>query len=194
MFHQTSLLVLVLFFALTAISQDSISSSQTVSIHYLDRVSSKASQSEEKPDKQSEKALQRFQKQEAKIKRKLAKTDSLKAIAIFGNAADQYKSPENRVKNSPLSNIYNPSPDTLISSLNFLQQNPQLLSQVKESSQKLKEAPGKVNGLQQMFQKAEDIKREYSVWQRSGLVGISKVLSLKTILFNKTKLQPLWDF
>ncbi|MBL7709152.1 MAG: hypothetical protein JNJ86_08760 [Chitinophagaceae bacterium] len=34
----------------------------------------------------------------------------------------------------------------------------------------------------------------YSAWQRSGLVGLSKVVSLKTKFFKKTKLQLLWDF
>lgn len=31
-------------------------------------------------------------------------------------------------------------------------------------------------------------------WQQSGLVGISKIVSLKSKLFKKTKLQLLWDF
>ncbi len=31
-------------------------------------------------------------------------------------------------------------------------------------------------------------------WQQSGLVGISKILSLKSKLFKKTKMQLLWDF
>ncbi len=33
-----------------------------------------------------------------------------------------------------------------------------------------------------------------SAWQRSGLLGISKVLSVKSQLFQKTKIQLLWDF
>ncbi len=31
-------------------------------------------------------------------------------------------------------------------------------------------------------------------WQQSGLVGISKIISLKSKMFKKTKLQLLWDF
>jgi hypothetical protein len=30
-------------------------------------------------------------------------------------------------------------------------------------------------------------------WQQSGLLGISKIVSLKTKFFKKTKLQVLWD-
>lgn len=35
---------------------------------------------------------------------------------------------------------------------------------------------------------------EISSWQQSGLVGISKVVSIKSKFFKKTKLQLLWDF
>jgi hypothetical protein len=31
-------------------------------------------------------------------------------------------------------------------------------------------------------------------WQQSGLVGISKIVSMRTKLFKKTKIQALWDF
>jgi len=33
-----------------------------------------------------------------------------------------------------------------------------------------------------------------SAWQKSGLIGLSKVVSLKSKLFKNTKLQLLWDF
>jgi hypothetical protein len=36
--------------------------------------------------------------------------------------------------------------------------------------------------------------KNYSGWQQSGLVGLSKVVSLKTKFFKNTKLQLLWDF
>lgn len=36
--------------------------------------------------------------------------------------------------------------------------------------------------------------REKNSWQASGLVGFSKVISLKTKFFKRTKLQLLWDF
>ena len=31
-------------------------------------------------------------------------------------------------------------------------------------------------------------------WQPSGLVGVSKIVSMNTKLFKKTKIQVLWDF
>lgn len=36
--------------------------------------------------------------------------------------------------------------------------------------------------------------RGIKAWQQSGLIGISKIVSLKTKLFKKTKLMLLWDF
>jgi hypothetical protein len=36
--------------------------------------------------------------------------------------------------------------------------------------------------------------RDYSGWTHSGLIGVGKVVSLKTKFFKKTKLQLLWDF
>jgi hypothetical protein len=34
----------------------------------------------------------------------------------------------------------------------------------------------------------------YDLWQQSGLVGISKIISFKTKVIKKTKIQLLWDF
>ena len=39
-----------------------------------------------------------------------------------------------------------------------------------------------------------EVLKEMNAWQQSGLLGISKVLSLKTKFFKNTKLQLLWDF
>jgi hypothetical protein len=39
-----------------------------------------------------------------------------------------------------------------------------------------------------------DVLKDFDAWQRSGLIGMSKVISLKTKFFKKTKLQLLWDF
>ena len=36
--------------------------------------------------------------------------------------------------------------------------------------------------------------RDQSAWQQSGLIGLSKVVSIKSKMFKKTKVQLLWDF
>jgi len=39
-----------------------------------------------------------------------------------------------------------------------------------------------------------DALKDRSAWQQSGLIGISKVISLKSKIFKKTSLKLLWDF
>lgn len=36
--------------------------------------------------------------------------------------------------------------------------------------------------------------KEFNAWQQSGLLGLSKVVSVRSKFFNKTKLQLLWDW
>ncbi|MEI9806779.1 MAG: hypothetical protein WDO16_02235 [Bacteroidota bacterium] len=154
---------LVLFFIATTIvfsafAQDSSAVTQ-ISSAYITAVSSKADQLEQKLDKKSAKAVQRLQKQEARMKRKLAGLDSLKAKQVFGDADEKYKALQERLSNTGSVKQYIPSLDTLSTSLKFLQQNPQLISLVKGGQEKLKSALGKVGGLEDQFQKAEEIKK-----------------------------------
>lgn len=125
---------------------------------YLDKVSSTANQLEQKLEQKTDKALEALIKQEAKMKKKLEKIDSLKAKEVFGNAEQKYQELKQRLTKIT-GKQYIPSLDTLTTSLKFLQQNPQLISKVKEGEQKLKDAFSKVNGLEDKFQKAEEIKK-----------------------------------
>jgi hypothetical protein len=43
------------------------------------------------------------------------------------------------------------------------------------------------------FQNVDQLK-ELNAWQQSGLIGLSKVVSLKTKFFKKTRLSFMWDF
>jgi hypothetical protein len=126
---------------------------------YLDKVSSKSNQLEQKIDDKTDKVLLQMMKQEEKMKRKLMKIDSLKAKEIFGNVEQKYQELKQRLATRLSGKQYIPSLDTLGSSLKFLQQNPQLVSQIKGSEQKVKDAMGKVNGLEDKFQKADEIKK-----------------------------------
>jgi len=125
---------------------------------YLDKVSAKSSAIEEQLDKKSQKALEKLQKQEAKMKQKLSKIDSLAAKEIFAKSDEKYKDLQEKLKNPAYRN-YIPSFDTLASSLKFIQQNPELISNIKEGKEKLDEALSKVKGLESQLQKAEEIKR-----------------------------------
>jgi hypothetical protein len=46
---------------------------------------------------------------------------------------------------------------------------------------------------QQPFSSYQDI-RNLSAWTRSGLIGITKTVSMKSTVFKKTQVQLLWDF
>jgi len=148
--------------ALTSLSFAQDSSGKEVSpisSKYLDAVSSKAKELNNKLDKKSEKALAQLQKQEEKLKQKLGKIDSLAAKNIFGNINDKYKQLEEKLNLPRKLNTYIPHLDSVATSLNFLNQNPQLLNQAKEIKDKLKDAIGKVDALKAQLQKAEDIKK-----------------------------------
>jgi hypothetical protein len=43
------------------------------------------------------------------------------------------------------------------------------------------------------FNRIDELKT-FNAWQQSGLLGLSKVVNIKTKFFSKTKLQLLWDF
>jgi hypothetical protein len=75
--------------ALGIFLQDSIPA-QAIFSRYITGVSTNAEKFTAELDRRNTKALQQWQKLEARIKRKLAKTDSLKAADIFGNAKQQY--------------------------------------------------------------------------------------------------------
>lgn len=142
--------------ALNASAQDSL---QKLPSKYLQQVSSKAEQLEQKLDRKSEKALQDMQKLEGKIKKKLEKINPAKANELFDNTTQQYKKLEDKLASKASSlRQYVPSLDTLTTSLKFLDQNNQLLSTIKNGQEQLKNATDKVKGLEEEFQKAEQIK------------------------------------
>jgi hypothetical protein len=155
----TFILLILQLGAQSATAQQEDSILQQLPSKYLDKVSSAANQLEQKLDKKTDKALQQMMALEQKMKKKLFKTDSLKAKEIFGNAEQKYKDLEQRLSSKLSGKQYIPSLDTLSTSLKFLQQNPQLTSQVKGGEQKLNNALGKVNGLENKFQKADEIKK-----------------------------------
>jgi hypothetical protein len=150
---------IVTVFALRANAQPASAhkedSLQLLPSNYLDKVSSRANRLEQMLDKKTDKALQQMMRLEEGIKKRL---DSLKAKEIFGDAEQKYKELEQRLQGK-LSSPYIAALDTAITSLKFLQQNPQLVLQVKDGQLKLKDALSNVKGLENQFQKAEEIKK-----------------------------------
>lgn len=130
----------------------------TTASRYLDGIKGRAAALEGEADKKTEKALRQFQKQEAKLRSKLAKINSIAAKNVFAVADNKYKELAQKLKDNKLRQ-YIPQIDSLSTSLKFLEANPQFISQAKEVKEKLKEALSKMEALKSQLQKAEDIKQ-----------------------------------
>jgi hypothetical protein len=126
---------------------------------YLANISAKARLLEQQLDKQSVKALAHMQKKEDRMRRKLFKIDSVKALELFSGSQQQYERLSQKIEKAGSVKFYTSSIDTLTTSLQFLKQNPELLSNIKQAKEKLGTAIQKVNGMDAQFQKAEAIKK-----------------------------------
>jgi hypothetical protein len=129
-----------------------------IPVSYLNDVSAKAQGLEQKLDKKTNKSLRQMEKLEQRMKRKLMVMDSLKAKELFDNTIQRYKDLEQGLSDRSQVKHYIPSLDTLSTSLKFIEQNSQLVSQIKDGPAKLKEALSRIRGLENQFQKAEQIK------------------------------------
>src|SRR5438876_4354824 len=101
---------------------------------FFSKINKKTATLEDRLTKQTEKYLQRLAKHEKKLQRKLSKIDSTAAKQLFANSQQQYQQLEDKIKskanfsNGALRGEYLPGMDSLKTSLSFLQQNNQLLS------------------------------------------------------------------
>lgn len=187
------ILLSLLLIESTITAQDSttVPGSRAVN-EYVKNIDSKAGHLSQQLDKFTAKALRKFQKQEAVINRKLAGKDSLKAMMLLGNAAEQYKQLEQRLQNTNSIQQYIPAFDTISTSLKFLQQNPQLAS-IANGTGKLKETLARVNGLGGKLGKAEEIKkflknRKQLLKEQLGQLGFArqlKKLNKKSFYYNQ---------
>jgi hypothetical protein len=172
----------LLLFFLQGFSQDSLL--VRLPSKYLDNVSAKANHLDRKLDQKSDKVLLSMMRQEQKMKRKLSKIDSLKAEQLFGNVEERYGQLKQRLATKLSGKKYIPSLDSLSTSLKFLQQNPQSVSQIKNGEEKVKEAMGKVSGLEDKFQQADEIKKflkERKQQLKEQLTKLGFVKNLKKI-------------
>ena len=142
-------------------------------------VEKQASKLEDKIVKKSEKTLHRLQLQEEKIyKSQLGTKDSLQARAKLAEIQSKYTALENKLRNPTAvlpTNVkqYIPHLDTLKTAFKFLNQNG-LTANVKD-------ALGKVEGLDSRFQQADEIKnfireRREQLKQQLEQLGLMKEL------------------
>jgi len=130
---------------------------------YISAVNGKATKVAEDIDKQTEKYLARLEKQEAKLKRKLSKIDSLAANNVFAGSKAEYDAIRNKIssKSSQLiknTGRYFPWADSAGSSLQFLAGKNPLISSANGSVAKIQGAISKVKELENQFKQAASIK------------------------------------
>lgn len=138
---------------------DSLASLPSVPGRYVEQVNKTATSLDSRLGEKSTKLIAAWQKQEARIFKKLSRKDSVKAATMLATANRQWKQLDEKLQREGSLQTYIPSLDTLASSISFLQQHPNLLDNTGEGSKKLKEASEALAALQQRFQKAEEIKK-----------------------------------
>ena len=150
---------------------------------YIKAIKSKVSRLGLKLDRYTIRILKKERMQENKLKKKLAKNDSVKSAMVFGNAGEEYKQLQQRLQNSKAIQQYIPAVDTISTSLKFLQQNPQLTFLTRDSA-KLRGALFDVNGLGSGLEKAEEIKKflkERKKYLRQQLQNLGFAKELKKL-------------
>lgn len=149
-----------------AVGQDSTGLYNRI-VHFPDRlfkkVHDKSTDINAKLTRQSEKYLQQLSKTEQKLKKKVARKDSLAASRIFDDAQKQYAELQTMMssvtgKATQLKNKYLPHLDTLQTAFGFLSKTGGLMQNLPEMQGKLQDAMSKMDGLQDKFNKAEEVK------------------------------------
>lgn len=130
---------------------------------FFEKLQKKSVDLEEKIVASTEKTLQKLAKQEARLKKKLAKKDSLEAERVFGNVEEKYKQMQQQLKEpeklAGRAREYLPNFDTLKTSLNFLTANKDILPNSQALTGQLQGALKSVNNLEGKLQQAENIKK-----------------------------------
>lgn len=159
-------ILLLLMLCHSSFSQESIGKSDRITnfpARFFDKLQKRSADLEEKIIANSEKALKKLVRQEVRLKKMLARRDSLAAEQTFGNVAEKYAALQQQLQQPERSirgdKAYLPYFDTLKTSLNFLSANSDLLSRYAGLNNKLDGALKNVTILENKLQQAETIKK-----------------------------------
>ncbi len=186
------LVLLVLLSYKSKAQTDSITQSlKQLPERYLSQITDKVSSIDKKLSKQTLRILRKFDKEQLRIKKKIMLRDSMQSNNLLVNSTQKIEELQNEFINMPdkainkLNGAYNAYIDTLKTSLKFLQQKGEgLTNKSKEISDKLKKATSKINILDGKLQKAEEIKkylRERKTALRQQLESYGMVKELRKI-------------
>lgn len=164
----------LLCFAMTAFSQDS----SKVNLSFIKSVSTTSTKLQQRLHRQTERTLQQFRRQEDRLRKKLAKTDTSAANAVFGDANKKYAELNEQLKDSTLTKYF-PSLDSLSTSLSFLKTNSGLLSQHIQTQEQLNTALQKMSTLKAQMARSEQLKtfikeRRQYLKDQLGKLGFAK--------------------
>ena len=188
------MLLLCLFSFYSGVAQDSSNRAAPLSDRVLDfpgklfnKLRTNTDQMQQRLVSQSQKYVRQMAKREARVKAKLYKIDSAKAIALFSASDAKYQSYLSNLQsgappsNSGATQQYLSSLDSLHTSLSFLQNNPSLLSSAKDVAS-LDQSLASVQQLQARFNQTGDIQqyvaqREQLLKSQLGSYGFGKELN-----------------
>ncbi len=163
-------LLLTLHFCINA--QDSSHSFFDRLVHFPDKVFSKidktASKAEQKLNKQTEKYITRLEKQEQKLKRKLWKTDSIKAKALFGDVKDRYDQLRQSLTNKEAAiggNVYSGHLDSLGTMMRFVQNSP-MIKEGAALQGKLQSNMSSINQFRQSLNAGDYVRKQVQARQQ----------------------------
>ena len=130
---------------------------------YIRAIDGKAAKVAADIDRQTEKYLNQLEKQEAKLRKKLSRIDSLAALNVFADTKEQYHNIRNKVKERQAQLVgrggrYFPWIDSAGTSLEFLANKNPLISNAAGNVAKIQGALSKVKELQNQFKQAADVK------------------------------------
>lgn len=174
--------LLGILLCICAHAQDDTTNTPVVSGKFVEQAAGRMEKLQTQLHNKSAKILQSFQREENKLKRKLARKDSAAAAAIFGDAANAYAKLQTTLASAGQPQQYIPSLDTLTASFKLLEKNPQLLADTKDGAARVQAALVKATGLEEEFKKAEGIKhflkeRKDYLKQQLDQIGMAKQLS-----------------
>lgn len=155
------LLISIISLHLSCLSQEitTIDSISSIPSKYFKILNEKADKIERKIEHKSDRLLHKLEKEEGKLKRRMQKIDSVASINIFKGAEEKFSSLKTRLASKQIQSAYVPHLDSLLGSVKFLKQGGALIGQVKELQGKAGTSLGKLNSLQEEFNKAEEINR-----------------------------------
>jgi hypothetical protein len=139
----------------------------------LEEVNKKTEKISDRLSTESGKYLLRMAREERRLRRKLARTDSLAAERIFGESETKYETLHQQLNNTSETSLsqqqsYLPHLDSLQTAIKFLDETKGMTDGSAGANAALKETIGKMNQLQNKFSQADKIK-EYLAERRQFL-------------------------